>query len=915
MILDRSFKTLVCIAILFAPTLLWSQLEITYFKNDYDAHATRIIDEVIEQEDGLIFISHDFGNELNEASIRKIDFQGNYLWQAYITDESSDFSTALSRLDIMDGEDGFIYALARLFNQSYIIKIDADSGEEIWRRSDYLPSNAFNGISGQEPLQNHSADFLIIATFSELFLVNKNTGSVTESVDVVGQSRPTKVDSEGNVYVLRSESLIKYSSDLQTILWDEAVDVGSYNLELLDITPQEEIIIASDRRIWKLDKDSGEVDWISEFFSGGGLPSEAGSIAYHGTNMFLNLKNGFRILKVDLNTGAFMFNVSHPFSSGLFPSDYDERKSLHHFVDDNSIHLTGYVKKATFSFSGTLWVGMTLDATSGELLNEYVFCYGGEDFNRVNQGQFITKRNGNLEVLGFAQTDVNEFFRGKPVIVRMDPQSNEVLSSSEYWNKIAFPAAISDYFIEQGELYISFILGDAYIVQKRSSDGEIVWSRELSSSYTGGGIGRSPKICYDDGEVHIGGYKWETYSSPQYYWDSIDGAWYVSLNASTGEINDQNSTSIDQVCIDNCESEEYALTPALNDVAALLLERRIDDPWLYEDGSLISRRLRSNSSSNWNIVTGGPIRSFLRREKNRRALSGENSRFYVTQSNIYRLSRNGTGNTHSSVLGSFYYEPASIISSDTLIIVGDPQFVPSNNLEMGAYRITDNPEEQLETELLWQISIDAIEGYECMSNNATEVSVFASPGDSIQCHNYLKASGEAIATYTISHFDLVDPVVLAAEWLNNSELIVAGKCQREDGQRDGFYMIYNSETESVVTFLRMVNSPPIVIEGHNDESFIHSIVLLEDKYLLLGTWNTADKPYTAVVISGEFEGIPIEYEEIPGDNDGNGIVNSGDLILLLSEFGCTENCQFDYNSNGIVGTDDLIFLISMFGVQ
>jgi hypothetical protein len=52
-------------------------------------------------------------------------------------------------------------------------------------------------------------------------------------------------------------------------------------------------------------------------------------------------------------------------------------------------------------------------------------------------------------------------------------------------------------------------------------------------------------------------------------------------------------------------------------------------------------------------------------------------------------------------------------------------------------------------------------------------------------------------------------------------------------------------------------------------------------------------------------------ETIPGDVDGDGVVDTNDLLLLLADWGdCTGECPADFDGNGVVDTDDLLVLLA-----
>lgn len=52
----------------------------------------------------------------------------------------------------------------------------------------------------------------------------------------------------------------------------------------------------------------------------------------------------------------------------------------------------------------------------------------------------------------------------------------------------------------------------------------------------------------------------------------------------------------------------------------------------------------------------------------------------------------------------------------------------------------------------------------------------------------------------------------------------------------------------------------------------------------------------------------------PFDYNDDGVVNTGDLLIFLSAFGCSSNCEaFDLNADGLVNTADLLIFLSAFG--
>lgn len=55
-----------------------------------------------------------------------------------------------------------------------------------------------------------------------------------------------------------------------------------------------------------------------------------------------------------------------------------------------------------------------------------------------------------------------------------------------------------------------------------------------------------------------------------------------------------------------------------------------------------------------------------------------------------------------------------------------------------------------------------------------------------------------------------------------------------------------------------------------------------------------------------------EEPACPGDINGNGVIEVGDVLLVLSEFGCTSLCEADVDGDGQVTVSDLLALLSIF---
>jgi hypothetical protein len=57
----------------------------------------------------------------------------------------------------------------------------------------------------------------------------------------------------------------------------------------------------------------------------------------------------------------------------------------------------------------------------------------------------------------------------------------------------------------------------------------------------------------------------------------------------------------------------------------------------------------------------------------------------------------------------------------------------------------------------------------------------------------------------------------------------------------------------------------------------------------------------------------ISYPDCPGDFNEDGLVNSGDLLILLSEFGCLQNCSVDLDGDDFISTGDVLSFLGAYG--
>ena len=81
-----------------------------------------------------------------------------------------------------------------------------------------------------------------------------------------------------------------------------------------------------------------------------------------------------------------------------------------------------------------------------------------------------------------------------------------------------------------------------------------------------------------------------------------------------------------------------------------------------------------------------------------------------------------------------------------------------------------------------------------------------------------------------------------------------------------------------------------------------------------GTWS--NYPYFesgVVAVSHIEEGLFLLLPDCPQDLNGDGSITVADILLILSEFGCSSGCSSDVNEDGAVSVGDVLNILSAFG--
>ena len=69
---------------------------------------------------------------------------------------------------------------------------------------------------------------------------------------------------------------------------------------------------------------------------------------------------------------------------------------------------------------------------------------------------------------------------------------------------------------------------------------------------------------------------------------------------------------------------------------------------------------------------------------------------------------------------------------------------------------------------------------------------------------------------------------------------------------------------------------------------------------------------TTALVSIQIQDL-IVNDTCPVDVNDNGLVDVGDVLLVLSDFSCLSNCEYDVNGDDMISVADILLLLSSFG--
>ncbi|MFT4678763.1 MAG: hypothetical protein ACI84C_002588 [Flavobacteriales bacterium] len=113
------------------------------------------------------------------------------------------------------------------------------------------------------------------------------------------------------------------------------------------------------------------------------------------------------------------------------------------------------------------------------------------------------------------------------------------------------------------------------------------------------------------------------------------------------------------------------------------------------------------------------------------------------------------------------------------------------------------------------------------------------------------------------------------------------------------------------------NNVDIFIDGYTDviTASANGLTVGETYHMRLAIADGSDNAFESIVMleAGTFSSYLTVEPGSPGDFDGDGDLDVGDLLILIGEIGCTgEDCVGDLNGDGIVNVLDILDFLGLF---
>lgn len=460
---------------LFANEVILSQIANTYFSDIEQKEGGSVIHH-LKYQNTFILGGTSFEKKPMFPSIIRIDTLGNVIWNTSINDLSTYGNPNPYLYNLLDGNDGFIYAYwSNIVTSGFscteeLWKIDVTSGVIVWKK----PFN--NCASGGTPtFITYDANNLLLFNprkgnvFGRIAMISRVTGDTLYTYKVVSYNsqydQGLTIDNQKNIYVTRDDTVLKLSASFpHNVIWKKSyatsIQIESYQGLYCDTITNELYCMGNGNvssylrgKVIKANSSNGTV--ISTY----AIPSTATDVRMHDFKfnngfLYINWRHmyvgggvfPYTITKYNMTSGNATWNTIYSFTGVGLPASGSHSgagsSALSIDIDNNAdVYATGYYGDANYGPES--WGIIKINGSNGNVNYEKTITEDSAHYNNLSTGIGVSIINNQPYFTGNIQTyHTYNYERSKIALVKLDPTSGNTVLKKYIGGTFQFPSKV-----------------------------------------------------------------------------------------------------------------------------------------------------------------------------------------------------------------------------------------------------------------------------------------------------------------------------------------------------------------------------------------------------------------------------------------------------------------------------------------
>ncbi len=516
----------------------------------------------IKYNNSIIVGGQSFDRYRHQPVVMRVDTTGNVLWKTSDTDTAF-YTGVYQRIwKLMDGNNGFVYALCGSSTYNYNSvewwKINPASGVVIWKKK-------INGLTLDSYSQFHLVDY-DASSFIVVFKPTMNQMKIAFIAKSTGDTLSTKVlfngsvdyfkfgiciDAQKNIYYSKGDTICKrLASNLDSIAWAVQYPLAAveyYSHLYHDSTTTGLYCIGNANTV----NDNGKIvkinplngSWVSTYTTAGWL-QRCYDIKVHGPDVYVMWESivtdqGYflSVTKYEMATATEKWHCSYVVTGVGTPVDpnYDEQHSNSLDIDDQGdVYATGIYAKATTK--GT-WCVVKVDGVSGIPVYEKTIALDTSIQDVASSGRVACVINNKMYFIGELETQYYNSTSGHSTLafVELNQNSGNVISLEYLGGNYQFPSKtlqIEPYLSNQ--TLVMKQVGRKVKLEMYDYNKNVIWEEEIMGYYflNGGQATVSPT-----GDIYMTAYLRGPEPETPFYDNQVDSIIVYKLNGSGNILN------------------------------------------------------------------------------------------------------------------------------------------------------------------------------------------------------------------------------------------------------------------------------------------------------------------------------------------------------------------------------------------